>query len=201
MSTINVTTAAETPPQDPGPVQPQSPTTTAYQQVADQFMRQLDILAVIIPRQEVTKLSSKRHVRGHLNVNRRFLEVVVSSVEQDPHIKAHGQLDSVAARDGMQYLDAFGPVLAKMEADAARLRFSLQAVKASLVVSTQQTYDISKGLARDPNKPEVAKRVAQMGEALGLRGRRPLAEEPQPPGGPTPPAKTVVARRRRRAAR
>jgi biotin operon repressor len=45
MSTINVTTTAETPPEDPGSVQPQSPTTTAYQQVADQFMRQLSFLA------------------------------------------------------------------------------------------------------------------------------------------------------------
>jgi len=165
------------------PPQPQSPTTTAYQQLADQFLRDLDQISGIIPRQEISDLSSRRHVRSHLNVNRQFVELVVASVEQTPELKATNQLDTVVARDGLQYLDAFQPVLNKLESAEASLRFFLQAVKAKLVVTTQRMYHITKGVARDPEKPEVAKRAALMKQTLGRRGptQTRVGKEPETP--------------------
>lgn len=181
---------SETPPEQPGPSQPESPTTTHYQKLAEQFLRDLDTLATIIPRQEVSRLSTKRHVRSHLNVTREFLEIVIASVEQTPELKATGQLDAVASRDDLQYMEAFQPVLDKMTTVCESLRFSLEAVKARLVIGTQQMYAITKSVGRDPSKPDVAKRAALMKQALGRRGpKRKKAEEPPATTAPAAPAK------------
>jgi hypothetical protein len=171
--TSTATAAAEppdgttTPPTGEGP----SPTITRYQQLAAEFMAALDEIATIIPKLEAAHISTANFVRSHLNVPIEFLGTATAAVEQTAELQGVKKLDVASARDTLQFIDAFRPVLDKVSAFAKNLQFTLNSRKASLASDALQIYDIAKGLARDPNSATVASLVANMKRDLGRRGR------------------------------
>lgn len=183
-----------TPPDGGTPELPPTPTTTRYQQLADQFSRELDTLAGIIPRLEVSHISTANFVRSHVNVSTDFLGTVVAAVEQLPILQAVEKLDIAAARDTLQFIEAFRPVLDKVSAFASSLRFTLRSRKATLVADALQIYDIAKGLSRDPGSANVASLVSNMKRDLGRRGpvkgaaalKKAAASAPAPAPAPKP---------------
>lgn len=193
-TTSNATAAAE--PSDgtttPPPDQPSTLTVTHYQQLAAQFMAALDEIATIIPKLEAAHISTANFVRSHLNVPIEFLGTATAAVEQTAELQGVKKLDVASARDTLQFIDAFRPVLDKVSAFAKNLQFTLNSRKASLASEALQIYDIAKGLARDPNSATVASLVANMKRDLGRRGRpkTPLAVRKAVPapgiGVPTP---------------
>ena len=192
--------AAEATPADGGttPPLPPSPTTTRYQQLADEFSRELDNLATIIPKLAVSHISTANFVRAHLNVSIDFLATAIAAVEQVPALQAVEKLDVVAARDTLQFIEAFRPVLDKVTAFTKSLKFTLDSRKATLAADALQIYDIAKGVARDPGSANVASLVSNMKRDLGRRGRgRNLKalKKPDvltsPPPAPTTPTKVA----------
>ncbi len=167
-TTANATAAATTngttttPPTAEAP----SPTITHYQQLATEFMAALDEIAQIIPKLEAAHISTANFVRSHLNVPIEFLATATAAVEQTAELQGVKKLDVASARDTLQFIDAFRPVLDKVSAFAKNLQFTLNSRKASLASEALQIYDIAKGLARDPNSATVVSLVAQ-GAAAG----------------------------------
>jgi hypothetical protein len=102
------------------------------------------------------------------------------------------KLDVAAARDTLQFIDAFRPVLDKVLAFAKNLQYTLNSRKATLAVDSLQIYDIAKGLARDRRSATVEALVANMKRDLGKRGpvkRGPALKKVVPTPGigvPTP---------------
>ena len=176
----------------PPPVGIPTPTITHYQQVAAEFMSALDEISQIIPKLEAIHVSTANLVRSRLNVPNEFLATVTAAVEQVPELQAIQKLDVNAAHDTLQFLEAFRPVRDKVDAFAKNLKYTMDSRKAKLATDSLLTYDVAKGLARDPNSATIASLVANMKRDLGRRGRpkTPLALRKTTPapgiGVPTP---------------
>jgi len=172
-TTSNATAAAEPPDGTvtPPAVETPTPTITHYQQVAAEFMSALDEISQIIPKLEAIHVSTANLVRSRLNVPNEFLATVTAAVEQVAELQAINKLDVNAARDTLQFLEAFRPVRDKVDAFAKNLKYTMDSRKAKLATDSLLTYDVAKGLARDPNSATIASLVQNMKRDLGRRGR------------------------------
>jgi hypothetical protein len=187
-----VTAAAAAPPTtgttDPTPAP--TPTVTFYQKLADDFSKALDEIAQIIPKLEITHPATANFVRSHLNVPTEFLATAIAAVEQTPELQGTGKLDVTAARDTLQFIEAFRPVQDKVTAFANSLKFTMASRKATLAADALQVYSIAKGIARDPGAAAVASLVANLKRDLGRRGRPKgsvaAAAKPAPAPAPSP---------------
>jgi hypothetical protein len=161
--------ADESDPQVPATPVP-TVTVTFYQQLASDFMKELDDIAPIIPRIEVTRTYSADFVRSFRNIPIPFLVTAVMSVEQTPDLQGVNKLDVKAGKDTLQFLEAFRPVLDKLTAIQQSLKFTMDHRKASLAAPALQIYDVAKGLGRDQSDALLASAVANMKRDL-KRGR------------------------------
>jgi AraC-like DNA-binding protein len=190
---IRNTATAETPPPEgtpPAPVTGPTPTVTHYQQLADDFSKALDEITQIIPKLEITHPATANFVRSHLNVPTEFLATAIAAVEQTTELQHINKLDIAAARDTLQFIDAFRPVQDKVTALASSLKFTMASRKASLAADALQIYNIAKGIARDPGAAAVASLVQNLKRDLGRRGRPKgsvTANQPAPPFTPAWP--------------
>lgn len=190
-ATTEPTDGTTTPPTTPPPDTP-TPTITHYQQIAAEFMAALDEIAQIIPKLAAAHVSTANLVRSRLNVPNQFLATVTAAVVQVPELQAMQKLDVNEALDTLQFLEAFRPVRDKVDAFATNLKYTMDSRKADLATKALLTYDVAKGLARDPNSATIAALVANMKRDLGRRGRpkTPLAVRRAGPapgiGVPTP---------------
>jgi hypothetical protein len=155
----------------PTPEPTVTPTITHYQTLADEFTRELDTIATIIPKLEASHITTANFVRSHLNVPTEFLATAIAAVEQTTALQGVNKLDVLAARDTLQFIEAFRPVLDKVTSFASSLKFTIASRKASLAADALQIYSIAKGVARDPGSAAVASLVANMKRDLGRRGR------------------------------
>ena len=171
MSTIPNRPAAAVDGTLPDPAGTPSPTLTHYQQLADQFSKALDDIVAIIPKLESSHVATANFVRSHLNVPTEFLATAIAAVEQTPELQGTGKLDVTAARDTLQFIEAFRPVQDKVTAFANSLKFTMSSRKATLAADALQIYSIIKGLARDPGSAGIASFVANLKRDLGRRGR------------------------------
>jgi hypothetical protein len=179
-----------------------TPTVTYYQQVAEQFMKSLDEIVQIIPKLEASHVATATFVRTHLNIPNEFLATAIASVEQHPTLQAVQKLDPATARDTLQYIEAFRPVLDKVTAFQRALWFTLGSRKALLAADALQIYDVAKGLSRDPGSADMASHVANLKRDLGRRGRPKLKKAPAPTTSTETPATAgAVAEPRGHAAR
>jgi hypothetical protein len=190
MSTIPNRTAAAADGTPPDPAGTPSPTITHYQQLADQFSKALDDISAIIPKLESTHVATANFVRSHLNVPTEFLATAIAAVEQVPELQSVNKLDVAAARDTLQFIEAFRPVQDKVTAFAASMKFTMSSKKASLAADALQIYSIAKGVARDPGSAGVASIVSNLKRDLGRRGRpkNPVAAAKPSPGPIITPA-------------
>jgi hypothetical protein len=202
MSEQPLPTPVETPPTDGGATPeplPPTPTRTRYQQIATQFLQQFASAVAIIPNVESPHSSTFNFVRSHANAPIRFLGTVTAAVEQLPELQALNKLDTTAAHDKLQYIDAFRPVANTVATFLRSLGFTVNAHQASLTADSLQVYDIAKGIARDPGSANVAIWVELMKRDLGRSGRprkTPVETPPSPatpaqPSAPTTPPKAA----------
>ena len=187
------TAAAAAPPTvepAPDPTPTPTPTVTFYQKLADDFSKALDEITAIIPKLEITHPATANFVRSHLNVPTEFLATAIAAVEQTPELQGTGKLDVAAARDTLQFIDAFRPIQDKVTAFANSLKFTMASRKATLAADALQVYSIAKGIARDPGAAAVASLVSNLKRDLGRRGRPKgsvaAAAKPAPAPAPSP---------------
>lgn len=175
---------ATTPDPTPGP----TPTVTHYQQLADNFTKALDEIVQGIPSLEDAHPATTNFVRSHSNVSIEFLATAIAVVEQTPELQLLNKLDVVTARDTLQFLEAFRPVLDRIAALAQSLKFTMASRKATLAADALQIYDIAKGVARDPGAAALVSHVRNLKRDLGRRGRTKssvaAAKQPAPPFTP-----------------
>jgi hypothetical protein len=175
---------------DPTPAP--TPTRTFYQTQAASFMQALDEMSKVIPNLENAHPATAQFVRSHLNVSLEFLATAIAAVEQTPELQAVNKMDVTAAKDALQFIEAFRPVLDKLSAFARALKDTMDTRRANLCADALQIYAIAKGVARDPGASAMAVHVANLKRKLGRRGR-PLKEEPAPSSGTNPPPGGVAA--------
>jgi hypothetical protein len=146
-------------------------TTTRYQEIAAQFMSGLDTLTAIIPNLEVEHPSAVDTVQGHLSIPDAFLGSTIAAVEQTAGLQAVNQLDVPAGHDVLQFIDAFRPVVEKVNALGRNLKFTMSSRKSVLAFDALRVYEVAKGLARDPRNAPLVAHVKTMKRDLNRPGR------------------------------
>ena len=169
---VSVQAAADTPP---------SPTTTHYQEVAAALSATLTTALSQIPSFEVSHPATVKFVRAHQGFPNDFISTVLAAVEADPELQNVKKFDVVEARDTLQFLDAFRPVIQQAEAFLATLKFTAASRKARVVADGLQLYVIAKGIGRDPGSAAVASYADNMKRDLKRSGRKAKPVNPQAP--------------------
>jgi hypothetical protein len=152
------------------PELPPTPTITHYQDVARQFSASFITSMALIPAFEPKHESTAKFVQSHSGFPNDFIATVLSAVEADSQLQNVQKFDVVEARDTLQYLEAFRPVIDQVEAFLANLKFTCSARKARVVADGLQIYEIAKGLGRDPGSASVASHAKNMKRDLKRPG-------------------------------
>jgi hypothetical protein len=164
---------------------PPTPTTTHYQEVAKQISDLLTTAVGLIPAFEAKHQATAKFVHAHSGFPNDFIATVLAAVEADPQLQGVKKFDVTEARDTLQYMEAFRPVIDQAEALRENLRFSCTARKARVVADGLQLYDIAKGIGRDPGSASVASFTKNMKRDLNRPGRRKSKSKEEPTPKPT----------------
>jgi hypothetical protein len=162
-STTSSITVTTTPPGDGN-----APTITQFEQRARDLMKAFDDIAAILPKVDPGELASDKFIRGHATIPNAFCNTTIVAVEQLPALQALNTLDAAAARELLQMIVAFGPVLDKIDAFRAQVHGVMVVAKAIIGSRSLQTYAIAKGVARTDKT--VAAHVANMRRDLKRAG-------------------------------
>jgi len=147
------------------------PTSTYHQELAAELMELLDEFASRIPGLESAHEKDADFVRSHVNIPFEFLGSAIAAVEETPELQVGHRLDVDAARDTLQFIEAFRPAADKLAAILSMLRFTLASRKATVGAEALQIYSLAKGYARDPRGAGIGNHVANMRRDLGRSGR------------------------------
>jgi hypothetical protein len=169
LSNAVVTGASDAPPAE---APPPTPTTTHYQEVARGLSELFATALGQVPMLERKHAATVKFVRSHSGFPNDFIATVLSAVEADPQLQRVEKFDVVEARDTLQFLEAFRPVIDQVEALLANLRFTCAARKARVVADGLQIYYLAKGLGRDPGSADVASHAKNMKRDLNRPGPR-----------------------------
>ena len=148
----------------------ETPTVTHHQQLASELVAAIDQMTTIMPQLEEAQIAIAKFTRGRLGIPERFCASAIAAVEQLPELLGLHTLDPAAARDTIQFLDAFRAVLDKGEAFHRNVKFTFDLRKAELIRDSLQVYYFAKGLARRTRNPELEAHIANMARDLGRKG-------------------------------
>ena len=155
---------------------PATPTVTHYQEVAARFIALLNEAIALIPSLEQFHASTQEFVRAHQSFPIDFIATVLAAVESDPELRGVNKFDVVEARDTLQFLDAFRPVIDLLATLLRNLKFTCGARKARVVAEGLLMYEVAKAFGRDPASAAVAAHARNMKRDLKRSGaRRPRA--------------------------
>src|SRR5712691_12364162 len=90
---------------------PSTTTTTHYQEVAAALSSTLTTALSQIPSFEVSHPATVKFVRSHQGFPNDFISTVLAAVEADPELQNVKKFDAAEARDTLQFLEAFRPVI------------------------------------------------------------------------------------------
>jgi hypothetical protein len=143
---------------------------------AEEFFKSLDALAALLPNMQASHPRTAAFVRAHKTIPLTFLYTTLAVVEQTPALQQLAKFDVVQARATLQIMEAFRPVLDRMEAFADKVRFTLDSRRSDLTDDSLQAYEIIKALAR---KTEGADEVAKAANLKRDMGRKQTKETRQ----------------------
>lgn len=172
---------------------------TKYNDLADVYVAQLDRLTADFPRPIQTRQpANAAFVTFHIGIPLRVLATGIAAIEQSQDLQGIKRFSAPEARDTLQLVDAFLPVIDRAEAFWSQLRFTINAMRAQVASNVLQVYGVAKTLGRDPQSAELRAHGERIGRALGRKGRRGkkgVEKQPETPpsgGAPAPSANAPV---------
>lgn len=105
-----------------------------------------------------------------MNVPDVFCGTAITAVEQIQELDAVKKLDPVAAREKLQYVQAFRPLYDKLLSLGQRLNDAVMSLKAEVAADSLQIYRVAKSFASDKRSPVVQAHVANMKRDLNRPG-------------------------------
>ena len=160
-----------------------TPTVTYYQQVAARFSAALIAAIAEIPAFEQYHPSTAQFVRSHQSFPNDFIATTVDSVKADPELQNVNKFDVDKARDTLQFMEAFRPVIQQVATLLTNLKFTCGARKARAVAEALVIYEVAKALGRDPASAAVAWYAGNMKRDLKRSGPRRRKQAGLSPGG------------------
>ncbi len=186
---MSKTKAAGDVPQVPAdPVPPaQTPTVTHYQQIAANLAKAIDDMLALVPNFVAdAHPATKAFVRRRQNVPIAFIATAIAAVDANPELQGIPGFDVTDARDSLQYIDAFRPMVDLLSAAKENLAFNIESRRANAGDGALQLYAVAKGIARSPRTTTVASHVSNLRRDLGKAGKGGKKKAPPTPGTPAP---------------
>jgi hypothetical protein len=157
---------------------PSTTTVTHYQQLAQQVSSTIATALSQISPLESPHPTTRDFVRANAAVETNFISSVIAAVESIPELQGT-KFDVAEARDMLQFIEAFRPVLDQVDVLARSLKFTLDARKAKVAEDALHVYALAKRYSRNPNSATLP--VADiMRRELGRKGPKPRAKAPVP---------------------
>jgi hypothetical protein len=194
-ATKGVTGGDPSVPADPGSTV--TPTVTHYQQVASQVAKKVAEAFALVADFEAPHATTKGFVQAHRNIPPAFIATTSAAVQATTDLQVLKKFDAIEAEDALQFQEAFRPVVDSTATHLRNLKFTMDAKMAKVAADALVTYEIAKGIARDPGSADLAAHVENMKRDLGRsrpKKRKPAtkpatpppqaAEEPGKPGKP-----------------
>jgi hypothetical protein len=150
-------------------------TVTKYQQLADDFLKSLATLSA-----PSTVEAFIGRTRRDTRVSRGFLEAGIAAAAEVPELQAVTRFDVDAAREALQFIDAWTPVLPSVIAFGRRLHIALAARKSPLVTQVRSAYAVANGIAKGNPDASVATHAKAMKEAAKFGSGRKKKEVATP---------------------
>lgn len=147
-------------------------TVTKSQQMADEFLKSLAALSATIPipaNAQALLGPAKRDTR----VSRGFLAAGIAAAAEVPELQAATRFDVDAAREALQFIDAWSPVLPSVQAFTRLLSLALALRKSPLTMQVRAAYAVANGLAKaTPDAPVAIHAKAMKTAAKFNTGRK-----------------------------
>ena len=156
----------------------QTPTITASDRLAAELLEAIDALAARIPRLQPPHPSTAAQVRGARTIPDEAILSMIAAVEETPQLQSLGTFDVDEARATLQFNHAFRQVVDRLEMLTTSLVYTMELRKARVVFELLRTFDIMKGLARDP-EAGLTHHVETLRQRIGRRnpGRKRKPED------------------------
>ena len=175
------------------PAETATPTLTHYAQVAQDLSDAIDEMLSLIPSFVVAHSTTKTFVNSHQSFSNDFLETAIAAVEANPQLQGVVNFDVVEARDVLQFISAFRPMMDKLTATAKNLQFTINSRRANIGNDALRVYGVAKQVARDPQSNLLSDHVTFLKRDLGRSGkggRKKASPAPTTPVSTTPTPST-----------
>jgi hypothetical protein len=170
---------------------------TKYNDLADTYVADLDRMTANFPRPIQTRQpANAAFVAFHIGIPLEVLATGIAAIEQSQDLQGIKRFSAAEARDTLQLVDAFLPVIDRAEAFLSQLKFTVNAMRAGVASNVLQVYGVAKTLGRDPQSAELRAHGERIGRALarkGRKGKKGEAKQPETPPSGGAPAPSVNA--------
>jgi hypothetical protein len=145
---------------------------TASELLATELLGVLNDFAARIPGLSSPHKSTAGRVRGQRTISKAFMRSAIFTTEQFDYLQATGTLGIDAARETLQFVDAFKPVLDKLKTLTQDLGFTIELKTADVADAALRIYGVARILSRDPAAAELGGHAAILKKHLGRKGGR-----------------------------
>ncbi|HJQ38507.1 MAG TPA: hypothetical protein VKB93_15320 [Thermoanaerobaculia bacterium] len=153
-------------------IAPSTLTITHYQQLAAEFSAELDRVLSMFPATDPARSASEDFVRSRRSVPLVFMGTAIAGVQETPELQAIKKLDVNEGRDTLQFIDAFRPVIDKVDRFQKELAARMNVRQALLAEDSLQIYEVVKGLVRGKRSGPMATLAANLKRDLGIAEAR-----------------------------
>src|SRR5258708_29378353 len=123
--------------------------------LAAELLGVLNDFAARIPGLSSPHKSTGPSVRRHRTIPKAFMRSAIFTTEQFESLQATGTLGINAAREPLQFVDAFKPVLDKLKTLTQDMGFTIELQTSEASDAALRIYGIAKILSRDPATGEL----------------------------------------------
>jgi hypothetical protein len=151
-------------------VDPQTPTLTHYDDLAAEVMGAIETITAVLPKLEEAAAMDAKQVRRLLNIPDAFCGTAIGSVEQASELESSRALFAEKSRNRLQFLVAFRPVDAKVDAFSRLLKHTIRATKTLLADDSLAIYRVARAQAATGRTPALSAFVAAMKRDMNRPG-------------------------------
>ncbi len=154
--------------------------------LAAELLGVLNDFAARIPGLSSPHKSTGPSVRRHRTIPKTFMRSAIFTTEQFESLQATGALGIAAARETLQFVDAFKPVLDKLKTLTQDMGFTIELKTSEVSDAALRIYGVARILSRDPASGDLGGHAAILKKHLGRKGGR--KKKPPQDGTPEPAA-------------
>ena len=136
-------------------------TLTQYQQLADSLSADLDAFAAKMPTIDQSPMLAAL-LKANRSVPTPAIGNAIAAVAESPALQSSKQLDVDAAREVVQFIEAFRPIETKLLGIANQLHIAIEGKRATIADGVRKVYTVLKGLTFNRPGDPLAKHAAKM---------------------------------------